>query len=180
MMLLRSMSVEDVDCSSALPCPMSLVADAFEPDLESASTAKDLVEHRMRAACPTVYTLSFVQFTNLLFIYCWLYFSAPHSKFVPFAEVLLLITPLSGILGAYLKNIVWLEVYYMNSLLLFCSPLFFALTMFHSENLSLLGCAFFTYQMMLPFYQYKALKIVLQLQRDLKVHRLMQHPVIAA
>lgn len=191
MMLLRSTSMEElviVDlvpcCSSAaladLPCPLSTMTDSFGSDIESNASAKDIVEQRIHTASLNVYMLAFVQFINLLFIYMWLSFSTERSQFVVVAEILLSFTPMSGILGAYFKNRVWLETFHMTSMLLYCSPLFFALAIWDVDNLSSLGYAFFLYQIMLLFYQYSALKTVLQLRRDLKLSALMHSSIIKA
>jgi len=195
LMLVRSTSVEDLEMACAdLPfCPFSSSSSTFEelpsplitvatdaPELDSANTAKELVDQRIQGACLNIYTLALVQFVNLLFIYTWLSFSTHRSPFVVFAEALLSITPLSGLLGAAFKNRVWLETFHMTSMLLYCSPLFFAMAIWDVENLSSLGYAFFTYQILLLFYQYKALKIVLQLRRDIKLRSLMQSPIIKA
>jgi len=186
MMLVRS-AVEDEElvivdlvpcCSSSdVPCPLSVDFDDVE---YSSASAKDVVEQRIRSAAMNIYMLSFVQFINLLFIYMWLSFSSQRSQFVMVAEVLLGFTPLSGVIGAYLLNRMWLETFHMTSMLMYCSPLFFAMAIWDIENLSSLGYAFFMYQIMLLFYQYKALQVVLQLRRDLKLRTLMQTSIIKA
>jgi len=190
LMLVRSSSMEDLvmvdlmPCCSVSPsspfadlmCPLSLVDAGMEP----ATTAKDLVDNRIQGACLNIYTLAFVQFINLMFIYMWLSLSTQRSQFVVVAEALLSFTPLSGMLGAFFKNRVWLETFHMTSMLLYCSPLFFAMAIWDVDHLSNIGYAFFTYQILLLFYQYKALKIVLQLRRDIKLRSLMQSPIVKA
>jgi len=163
--------IVDVACCSSsdvVPCPLST---DFDDVSDSPSPAS---EQRIRSAALNVYLLSFVQFINLLFIYSWLALSPRRSHFVLAAEVLLCLTPLSGVFGAYFLSRVWLEAFHMSSMLMFCSPLFFAMTVWDIDNLSALGCAFVAYQILLLFYQYKALQVVLQFRRDLKLRSLRQ------
>jgi len=152
--------------------PSTLPTSSFEP------SARELTEQRIRSGCFNVYILAFVQFINLIFIYTWLSFSAEKGRFVMLAEILLSFTPASGVLGAYFRSRVWLETHHMTSMLLYCSPLFFAMAVWDVDNLSTAGYVFFAYQITLLFYQYKALKIILQLRRDLKLSSLMESAII--
>jgi hypothetical protein len=157
-----------------------MASEPYDSDVEASSSAKALVEQRIQSSSMNIYLLAFVQFINLLFIYMWLSFSSQRTQFTLLAECLLIGTPLSGILGAFFRSRLWLETFHMSSMLLYCSPLFFAMAMWDMGNLSSTGYAFFMYQIMLLFYQYKALKLVLQMRRDLKLHSLMQSSVVRA
>jgi len=180
--LARSSSLEELVEVDFLPCCYTSSASTSEhvDIVHSAAEARVVVEQRIQADTWSVYMLSFVQMVNLLFIYTWLSVSTERSHFILIAEVLLSFTPLSGLLGAYFQSRVWLETHHMTSMLLYCSPLFFAMAIWDVENLSLAGYAFFTYQICLLFYQYKALKVLMQLRRDIKLRLLMQSSIVAA
>jgi len=182
--LARSASLEDLVQIDFLPCCFTesdsssngSASDIFQ----SASDARKTVDQRMAADTWTVYMLAAVQTLNLFFIYAWLAASGDRNQYILMAEVLLSFTPLSGIIGAYFKNRLMLETFHMTSMLLYCSPLFFAMAMLDVENLNLAGYGFFIYQIGLLFFQYKALRVLMQLRRDIKLRMLMQSSIISA
>jgi len=146
--------------------------------LVSKSCNSEDLGSRINSGCLNVYMLAFIQIINLFFIYTWINFSAQRGSLILLAETLLLFTPISGIIGAFFRNRVWLETHHMTSMLLYCSPLFFAMAVWDVQNLSVAGYAFFIYQIVLLFYQYKALKIILQLRRDIKLRSLLDSSVL--
>eukprot|EP01116_Phalansterium_solitarium_P008618 TRINITY_DN22555_c0_g1_i1.p1 TRINITY_DN22555_c0_g1~~TRINITY_DN22555_c0_g1_i1.p1 ORF type:complete len:214 (-),score=51.57 TRINITY_DN22555_c0_g1_i1:497-1093(-) len=146
--------------------------------VEVQSSRREQLEARIVAGSFSVYVLCLIQFINLMFIYTWLSLSTGFAIVV--AELLLSFTPTSGVLGAWFRNRRLLEMHHMVSQLLFASPILWAMDVWDVENLPLAGYAFFAYQIMLLFYQYRAMKRILRLRRDLKTLRSIGSVVIEA
>jgi len=158
--------------------PVVLDEKSLAHEASTRKTRKDQLEARIETGVFSVYVLSLIQFINLMFIYTWLSLSSGFAIVV--AELLLSFTPTSGLLGAWFRNRRLLEMHHMVSQLLFASPILWAMDVWDIENLPAAGYAFFAYQIMLLFYQYRAMKRILRLRRDLKAMRSMSSVVISA